>query len=327
MISIELFIESIKNSGVRKGLQKLEKELPQKFSSLYHGDFIKWKHAMDSIIQEFPALEKANDFDITSDTICVGCSIDFNKRGEKLIQFLREFMPWRKGPYNFFGLDIDCEWRSDMKWNRLINHISSLQRRSVLDIGCGNGYHCWRMLGAGAETVLGIDPVLLYIMQFNLFKYYLPFKNIQVLPFAVDVLPQEDFCFDTVFSMGILYHRRSPIDHLLDLRRLVRDEGELVLETLVIDGEQGKILVPEDRYAKMRNVWFIPSVLTLEGWLKRCGFKEIKVVDIQFTSLDEQRVTPWMEFESLAHFLDTENRYKTIEGYPAPKRAIFVCSN
>ena len=56
--------------------------------------------------------------------------------------------------------------------------------------------------------------------------------------------------------MGVLYHRRSPIDHLLELKGCLQTGGELVLETLVIDGGLGEVLVPENRYAKMRNVWF-----------------------------------------------------------------------
>ena len=42
------------------------------------------------------------------------------------------------------------------------------------------------------------------------------------------------------------------------------------------------------------------------------------------TSLDEQRRTDWMTSESLAEFLDPNDRSKTIEGYPAPLRAVLT---
>jgi len=82
--------------------------------------------------------------------------------------------------------------------------------------------------------------------------------------------------------------------------------------------------VPEDRYAQMRNVWFIPSSAAMMVWLKRCGFKNIRLVDESFTSKEEQRATSWMSFHSLENFLDANDTGKTIEGYPAPLRAIFT---
>ena len=130
--------------------------------------------------------------------------------------------------------------------------------------------------------------------------------------------------FDTVFSMGVLYHRRSPFDHLLELRDALRPGGELVLETLVIEGEKGMVLVPRGRYARMRNVWFLPSVAELEHWLLRAGFVAPRCIDVTVTTMAEQRSTAWMQFESLAQCLQAEDITRTIEGYPAPRRAILL---
>ena len=125
--------------------------------------------------------------------------------------------------------------------------------------------------------------------------------------------------------MGVLYHRRSPLDHLQELKNSLRAGGELVLETLVIDGELGKTLMPEQRYAKMNNVWFIPSVPTMELWLRKCGYKNVRCVNVANTTIEEQRATDWMTFESLESFLDQDDHSKTIEGYPAPRRATLIC--
>ena len=124
--------------------------------------------------------------------------------------------------------------------------------------------------------------------------------------------------------MGVLYHRRSPIDHILALKDCLRRGGELVLETLVIEGETGMSLVPQGRYARMPNVWFLPTCDTLHEWLKKAGFTNIRLVNVSKTSVDEQRTTPWMTFESLPQALEKNNPAITIEGYPAPERAIFV---
>ncbi|MDG0971925.1 MAG: tRNA 5-methoxyuridine(34)/uridine 5-oxyacetic acid(34) synthase CmoB [Porticoccaceae bacterium] len=233
--------------------------------------------------------------------------------------------PWRKGPFTLFGMPLDTEWRSDWKWNRVLPHLQPLQDRLILDVGCGNGYHCFRMLGAGAKRVIGIDPSPKFVFQFQAIKNFagkqLP---VDVLPIGIEHMPSKLAAFDTVFSMGILYHRRSPMDHLRELRELLRPGGQLVLETLVIDGPEGSTLVPEDRYAKMPNVWYLPSVNTLLSWMRKNGFKNPRVVDVNTTSIEEQRSTPWMTFESLEDFLDPNDSSKTIEGHPAPTRAVFL---
>lgn len=243
---------------------------------------------------------------------------------EKTKNLLTMFHPWRKGPYHIHGIDINTEWRSDWKWERVLPHISPLKYRYVLDVGCGNGYHMWRMLGADAEFVVGIDPSDLFLVQFEAIRHFANNEQrIHLLPLGIEQLPKLR-AFDTVFSMGVLYHRRSPIDHILQLKDQLHDGGELVLETLVIDGDENQVLVPAGRYGKMRNIWFLPSAKALKLWLEKCGFEAVKIVDISTTSTDEQRSTEWMKNESLADYLDPNDPNKTIEGHPAPKRAILI---
>ena len=111
---------------------------------------------------------------------------------------------------------------------------------------------------------------------------------------------------------------------MLALKDCLVKGGELVLETLVIEGDQQQVLVPEDRYAQMRNVWFLPSVPALELWLRRAGFSDVRCVDVSVTTVEEQRGTEWMKYQSLSDFLDPEDHSKTIEGLPAPMRAVIV---
>lgn len=301
----------------------LPQQLEQAFELSKHGDLAQWQ-ALLAAVPQLSTAQRALD----ADAVQIGNANDLSEPAKKQLESqLKALRPWRKGPYSLFGIDIDTEWRSDWKWNRLKNHIAPLQHRLVLDVGCGNGYHCWRMLGAGAKTVVGIDPLLLNVMQFQLIRKLHGEAPVYVLPLGIEDLPYGLKAFDTVFSMGVLYHRRSPIDHLLELRDCLQPGGELVLETLVIDGNLGQVLLPEDRYAKMRNVWFLPSCDTLIGWLKRCGFKNIRVVDVTVTRIEEQRSTEWMTFHSLQDFLDADNPQLTCEGLPAPKRAVVIANS
>jgi len=223
-------------------------------------------------------------------------------------------------------LQIDTEWRSDWKWQRIQNHIRPLNGKTVLDVGCGNGYHLWRMYEAGASLVIGIDPSPLFWFQFQLVKNYLPSKEVFFLPLKSKQLPQQMEAFDSVFSMGVLYHRRSPLDHLLELKDALKPDGQLILETLIINDDKQNILFPKDRYAMMSNVYFLPSISLLTVWLERCGFTDIKVININQTSIEEQHSSNWIDSRSLETFLDPENHSLTIEGYPAPLRACLVAT-
>lgn len=237
---------------------------------------------------------------------------------------LRNLMPWRKGPFSLYGVNIDTEWRSDLKWDRILPHLSDLTGRTILDVGCGSGYHLWRMIGAGAHLAVGIDPTQLFLCQFEAVRKLLGNdQRTHLLPLGIEQLPALK-AFDTVFSMGVLYHRRSPLEHLWQLKDQLVNEGELVLETLVVNGDENTVLVPSDRYAQMRNVYFIPSAPALKKWLEKCGFVDVHIADICVTTTDEQRRTKWMITESLADFLDPNDSNKTLEGYPAPRRAVLI---
>ena len=300
----------------------LPSQLAQAFDLSANGNAAAWLDTIEQLPNVLPSTISLN-----ANQVKVGEGSDLDELSRAmLLEQLKTFHPWRKGPYDVFGINIDTEWRSDWKWDRLKEHIAPLDKRLVLDVGCGNGYHCWRMLGSGAKMVVGVDPLLLNVLQFQVIRKLMGETPVYVLPMTLEQIPAETKAFDTVFSMGVLYHRRSPIDHLLELKDCLQSGGELVLETLVVDGKDGEVLMPEGRYAKMRNVWFLPSCETLISWMKRCGFKNCRVIDVSTTSVEEQRATEWMQFHSLAEFLDQDNPELTCEGLPAPKRAIILAN-
>lgn len=288
-----------------------------------HGDSRSW---LDTIT----ALPRITTDDVEIDsTIRIGSAADCGADEQALLRNgLMALQPWRKGPFSLFGVDIDSEWRSDWKWQRVAPHLSSLAGRRVLDVGCGNGYYGWRMCAAGAQCVVGVDPTLVYLMQYlAILKYLVPARPQLVnalLPARLEDLPAASAAFDTAFSMGVLYHRRDPLAHLRDLHAHLRPGGELVLETLILNEASTQVLTPPDRYARMRNVWQIPDAATLERWLIDAGFSSARSVNSTATTRAEQRTTAWMQFESLDAALDPDDSTRTIEGYPAPIRSIVI---
>lgn len=249
-----------------------------------------------------------------------------DKTTTQLESNLMQLAPWRKGPFELFGINIDSEWQSWIKWNRFINKISPLENRRILDIGSSNGYYMFRMADYKPQMVLGLEPQHAFYFQYLALQKYLNLENVFCLPVPFDDLPSINDYFDTIFCMGVLYHRKSPLDMLKKINELMRRGGELILESLIIESDDHICLFPEDRYAKMRNVFFIPGIKVMQSWLRRTGFGDIRLLDISRTDKDEQRKTPWIQTESLTDFLASENPSKTVEGYPAPVRAIFSAS-
>ena len=287
--------------------------------SIKKGDWARWRQRLEKLTCHQPSRIKIGD------TIEIGQSTDLSEAEKHILEEqLKEFIPWRKGPFNLFGIEIDTEWRCDMKWSRLEHMIAPLEGRRVLDVGSGNGYFSLRMVSAGADLVVGLEPHIPYYAQFCALQRFIPGIPAVLLPITLELIPRPLPRFDTVFSMGVIYHQRSPIDHLLQLKDCLCSGGQLVLETLVVDGPIGYSLVPRDCYARMSNVWFIPSLSSIAQWLDRCGFINVKVISESTTEMTEQRSTAWMPYKSLDSALLATNPNQTVEGHPSPKRAILL---
>jgi tRNA (mo5U34)-methyltransferase len=326
MINYQHFLAYLPNSPLAIWADSLPQQLADGLSEQRHGDLTAWQIALDEIAalnhRLPPPKERYKNF-LEKVEIGSANTLD-HKTQTQLCQALERLIPWRKGPYWVHGLHIDTEWRSDWKWQRVLPHLAPLHNRLILDVGCGNGYHCWRMLGAGAQRVVGIDPSPRFVVQFHAIKMLAGDYPIDVLPLGIEDLPPKLQAFDTIFSMGVFYHRKSPMDHLRELKEALRPGGQLVLETLIIEGKLGEVLVPEGRYSMMNNVWFLPSCDTMLSWLTKMGFSNPRVVDVSKTTIEEQRSTHWMKYHSLAEFLNPANSQLTAEGHPAPIRAVFL---
>ena len=319
MIDYDALFSELTQCGIGNWRSQLEPLLRQLLSSEAHGDFARWQQALVQLPEVV-----TRSYDLTGPVVRAGRELQDAAAREQLKSTLLQLSPWRKGPFCIQGVDIDTEWRSDLKWKRLESAIDSLEQRTILDVGCGSGYHAWRMRGCGARFVLGVDPTLLYVMQYLALRHYIGDEPVFVLPLRFEELPPVASGFDSVFSMGVLYHQRSPFDHLRQLQAVTRSGGQLILETLVLPGEEHGCRVPEGRYARMRNVWFLPTVLELQSWLRRLGFVDVRCVDVTATTTDEQRSTDWMTFESLREALHPDDATLTVEGWPAPLRASIV---
>ncbi|MCS2609922.1 tRNA 5-methoxyuridine(34)/uridine 5-oxyacetic acid(34) synthase CmoB [Halomonas dongshanensis] len=312
------------DQGLTTWLKDLPEQLARGLDRQRYGDLPMWEKA----VAKLPPLPEARTVELDADTLSVTLDLSASQR-RQCESLLKKLAPWRKGPFELGGVFIDTEWRSDWKWQRVAPHLAPLAYRKVLDVGGGSGYHAWRMAGAGAAFVLVIDPSPRFYWQFQAVRHFVgnaDGERTHFLPVGIEDVPENLGFFDTVFSMGVLYHRPSPLEHLLQLKAALTPGGELVLETLVVEGDEHTVLLPGERYAAMPNVYFLPSSKALCHWLERVGFINVRVVDEAPTTLDEQRSTEWMTFQSLADFLDPNDSSRTLEGYPAPRRAVFIAN-
>ncbi len=274
-----------------------------------------WKNIapLRDALVNLPRVKEVSEF---GDTVRVESdeSIDILE----LERVARMMMPWRKGPFDLFGLHIDTEWRSDLKYNFLRPHFN-LSGKKVADIGCNNGYYMFRMLEDVPAKIVGFDPSALFKTQFDFINHFVKSDIVYEL-LGVEHLPFYEEKFDVIFCLGVLYHRSDPVGMLKDLAKGLAEGGEIYLDTFIIDGDQPHALCPAGSYSKITNVYFVPTLKALENWCLRAGFNNFEILGTVVTTSDEQRKTSWIESHSLEDFLDPADSSKTIEGYPAPMR-------
>ena len=274
-----------------------------------------------TIEENLPQFSKAIDLRIENGCIIVGDEALLSEKDRACMsQAVKNLLPWRKGPIKLFGIQIDAEWRSNLKWDRISKYLDPISDKRVLDIGCNNGYYLFRMAEHKPALALGIDPGPRFFLQFQLLQRYIQNQTVAFELFGIEDLDLFAEFFHTVFCMGVLYHNRSPLLALQNIHSSLLSGGQLILESMAIPGEDPISLSPPDRYGKMRNVWFIPTANCLTAWLRLSGFVDINIISSVLLTADEQQKTELAPWESLSDYLDPSDPTKTVEGYPAPLR-------
>lgn len=280
-----------------------------------------WKNILPIYekVQKTKQINIKNIYIENGDWFKVGNKDDFSDiENEEILSCAKKLIPWRKGPFDVCDIRIDSEWQSNIKYNIIKEHLN-IEGKIVADVGCNNGYYMFRMLDKKPKKLIGFDPSPLFKLQFDFVNHFAKSDIVYEL-LGVEHIEYYEHKFDFIVMMGVLYHRTDPISTLKSLARAINPNGEILIDTFMIDGEDDMVLTPKDRYSKIPNVYFVPTVNALKNWLSRAGFGNIEIIDIKKTGFDEQRATAWSFEQSLEDYLDATNPDKTVEGYPAPKR-------
>lgn len=288
----------------------------QRWVSQQKKGFLRFRNPCEKL-QQF----KGGTIDCASDTVTIGCREEISDADHQIIlDQLRAFMPWRKGPFSIYGIEIDAEWRSERKWQRLEPFLPDLDGKIVADIGCSNGYYMFRMTPSNPRFVIGFEPAVQPYFCFKALNGMAGFENLDVDLLGVEHITLFPETFDLIFLMGVIYHRPSPVEVLKDILDSLRPGGTLILESQALPGSDPVALFPEKTYAKVPGTYFVPTGICLKNWLIRAGFEDVTLCCSHPMSSHEQRKTDWMVFESYSDFIAPDNSDQTIEGYPAPWR-------
>ena len=270
--------------------------------------------AFNELLTRIKNLDNNNSKLILDDSVRLEIP-NFTKEIEDIAIALK---PWRKGPFHLNELFIDSEWRSFVKFNILKPHLS-LKDKVIADVDCNNGYYMFKMLEYEPRSIIGFDPSELAFLQFSFINHFAK-SDIKFEIAGVESLPSYGVKFDTIFCLGVLYHRSDPIKCLKELKSALNPNGEIFIDTMYIDRDDEMVLSPDTSYSKIPNISFIPSIKALQNWVKRAKFKSFEILATKDTDSFEQRKTKWIDSQSLEDFLDPNDSSKTVEGYPAPKR-------
>ena len=105
---------------------------------------------------------------------------------------------------------------------------SHIERKDVLDMGCGSGRYSIALAACGARSVVGVDW---QAAAYGAAKEWCARHQVPARFVESDVLllPFGDASFDFVFCNGVLHHSRSISDGLGELRRVLKPSGAAFL--------------------------------------------------------------------------------------------------
>ena len=220
--------------------------------------WLQWKD-IKPMREALNALPKIENITVSLEDIVTLNALHVNDSDKETIkQCALALKPWRKGPFEVFGTFIDTEWQSFIKYN-LLEPYFNLEGKVVGDIGCNNGYYLFRMLSQQPKKLVGFDPSALYKTQFDFINHFMK-SDIVYEMLGVEHLPAYEHKFDMLFCLGVLYHRSDPVQTLKALYQGLNPNGELILDTFMIDGESPVALCPATSYSKIPNVYFVPTL-------------------------------------------------------------------
>lgn len=107
----------------------------------------------------------------------------------------------------------------------------------VLDIGCADGFYSFLAESRGAAEVVAVDYRLPTQSGFSIAKEILGSNVTYRTANVYDLDEKELGTFDFIFFIGVIYHLRNPLLALDGIRKLAKENAQVLVESHVIDLE------------------------------------------------------------------------------------------
>lgn len=161
---------------------------------------------------------------------------------------------------------------------------SDLGGKTVLDVGCLDGFWSFEAEKRGAKYVLAVDSWVsdLHCNERGFLTAHalLGSKVESEWVDLFDLTPEKYGRFDLILCLGVLYHLRHPLLGLERLAQLCR--GQLILETAIDPRAQDCSMKFDecDELNQDPTNWWEPSLECVVAMLRSCGFGGVRPVHV-----------------------------------------------
>ena len=158
----------------------------------------------------------------------------------------------------------------------------NLKGKKCMDVGSADGITSFGMKALGAEKVTAIDSF--DIKTFRLARHLLQedieyFPRTQIKDLDTDKSPVKDK-YDVIVCAGVIYHMLNPLSAFIKLRKTLKNNGILIMESPYYKDSDDAIMVlnsESPNYLKELYTYWVPTRSAIEGMMKLVGFDIIGV--------------------------------------------------
>jgi len=174
------------------------------------------------------------------------------------------------------------------KWPRLKNILDSIniENKSIVDVGCGDGFYIIECLKEGAKYCLGIDLDPLRINRCNFVKKVYDLKNIDFKNLSLYDL--EENKFDIVMGLGLL-HRVPDLDACI--KKLSNLGDKVLVEFKSLDSTNNEKLFAggKSKSNSLNGLWYVPTKSYVISKFFNLGFKNHTIFEDKTSKLNFKR--------------------------------------